>query len=105
MVNSDVLIWPSVEEPKEGLGLGIVEAQAACLPILMSRSVPEEAIVVPELVEVLPLAAGAEQWANTVLRVLSGPRPDRNATRQKVASSSFSMAAGVSNLVALYDGI
>jgi len=105
MVNSDVLIWPSVEEPKEGLGLGIVEAQAACLPILMSRSVPEEAIVVPELVEVLPLAAGAEQWANTVLRVLSGPRPDRNATLQKVASSSFSMAAGVSNLVALYDGI
>jgi glycosyltransferase EpsF len=103
MVNSDVLIWPSVEEPKEGLGLGIVEAQAAGLPILMSRSVPEEAIVVPELVEVLPLSAGAEQWANAVLRVLSGPRSNRKATQQKVASSSFSMAEGVSNLVALYD--
>jgi glycosyltransferase involved in cell wall biosynthesis len=105
MVNSDVLIWPSVEEPKEGLGLGIVEAQAANLPILMSRSVPEEAIVVPELVEVLPLAAGAEQWANAVLRVLSRPRLDRNATQNKMASSSFSMAAGVSSLVALYDDI
>jgi glycosyltransferase involved in cell wall biosynthesis len=105
MVNSDVLIWPSIEEPKEGLGLGIVEAQAAGLPILMSRSVPEEAIVVPELVEVLPLAAGALQWANAVAGILSRPRPDREAAQNKVASSSFSMAAGVSSLVALYDGI
>jgi len=102
MVNSDVLIWPSIEEPKEGLGLGIVEAQAAGLPILMSLSVPEEAIVVPELVQVLPLAIGAQQWANAVAGILSLPRPNREAAQDKVASSSFSMAAGVSNLVMLY---
>lgn len=103
MVNSDVLIWPSVEEPKEGLGLGIVEAQAAGLPILMSRSVPEEAIVVPELVEVLSLAASAEQWANTVLSILLRLPPNREESKRKVATSSFSMAAGLRNLMALYD--
>lgn len=105
MVNSDLLIWPSVEEPKEGLGLGIVEAQAAALPILMSRSVPQEAIVVPELVEVLPLAAGAERWANAAVGILSRPIPDREEAQRRVASSSFSMAAGVSSLVALYEGV
>lgn len=105
MVNSDILIWPSVEEPKEGLGLGVVEAQAAGLPVLMSRSVPEEAIVIPELVEVLLLAAGARQWALAVAQILSRPRPDRETVQVKIASSSFSMAAGVSNIVALYQDL
>jgi glycosyltransferase involved in cell wall biosynthesis len=103
MLASDLLVWPSLEEPKEGLGLGIVEAQAAGLPILMSRSVPEEAIVVPELVTVLPLAAGAKAWADAVGEILKRPRPAREESLAKVESSSFSMSAGVSNLMALYD--
>jgi len=105
MVNSDVLIWPSIEEPKEGLGLGIVEAQAVGLPILMSLSVPAEAVVVTELVDVLPLADGAEQWANAVAGILLRPRPDRQAAQRKVASSSFSMSAGVSNIMSLYQNL
>ena len=105
MVNSDVLIWPSLEEPKEGLGLGIVEAQAAGLPILMSRSVPREAIVVPALVDVLPLAAGAKAWANRTSEILKRTRPNREQSLTKVESSSFSMGAGVGNLMRLYEGV
>lgn len=103
MANSDVLIWPSLEEPKEGLGLGIVEAQAAGLPILMSRSVPTEAILVPELVDVLPLSVGAEAWSERVSEILDRPRPSREESRARVDSSSFSMAAGVRNIISLYD--
>jgi glycosyltransferase involved in cell wall biosynthesis len=103
MTNSDVLIWPSLEEPKEGLGLGIVEAQAAGLPILMSHSVPTEAIVVPKLVDVLPLSAGAEAWSERVSEILDRPRPGREESRARVESSSFSMAAGVRNIISLYD--
>ena len=77
MANSDVLLWPSLEEPMEGLGLGIVEAQAASLPILMSQSVPTEAIVMPELVDVLPLNAGADAWSERVAQILDRERPDR----------------------------
>ncbi|MCM3869113.1 MAG: glycosyltransferase, partial [Pyrinomonadaceae bacterium] len=103
MANSDVLIWPSLEEPKEGLGLGIVEAQAAGLYILMSRSVPAEAIVVPELVEVLALGLGAEAWSLRVSQILDRPRPSRDHSRAEVESSSFSMAEGVRNIISLYD--
>lgn len=99
---SDVLIWPSLEQTKEGLGLGIVEAQAAGLPIIMSESVPAEAIVVPELVKVLPLSSGAKTWANAALEVMNNPRPGFEDSLAKVEASSFSMARGVANLMALY---
>ncbi len=105
MMASDILIWPSWEEPMEGLGLGIVEAQAAGLPVLMSRSVPEEAIVVPELVTVLPLAAGPVAWAETAIEILNRQHPTRTESRARVEASSFSMKSGVANLMALYDDL
>jgi len=102
MRSSDILVWPSREETKEGLGLGIVEAQAAGLPIVMSQSVPAEAIVVPELVNVLPLSAGPEAWAKAMLALMKGARPGSADSLARVESSSFSMTQGVSNLMALY---
>ena len=104
MLGADVLIWPSLEEPMEGLGLGIIEAQAAGLPIVMSRSVPEEAIVVPELIEVLPLAAAPDSWARSVHSMLIRALPNRQECLKLVESSSFSMSEGVASLMSLYDG-
>jgi len=103
MLACDVLIWPSREIPKEGLGLGIVEAQAAGLRILMSQSVPLEAVVVSELVEILPLAAGPAAWAERIVKLLERPIPDPEQCLAAVESSSFAMDAGVSGLMALYD--
>lgn len=105
MAAADILVWPSWEEPMEGLGLGIVEAQAAGLPVLMSRSVPEEAIVVPELVTVLPLAAGPQAWARQAIEILNRQHPARTESHERVEASSFSMKAGVANLMALYDDL
>jgi len=82
-----------------------VESQAAGLPILMSRSVPTEAIVIPELVDVLPLGAGAAAWAECVSQILNRPRPSRDEARTRVELSSFSMAAGVKNIMSLYEQV
>ena len=65
------------------------KAQAAGLPIVMSRSVPDEAIVAPELVRVLPLAVGAKAWADVVLELLHGPHPNRQESLRKVEASSL----------------
>jgi len=99
---ADVLLWPSLEHVKEGLGLGIVEAQSAGLPIVMSESVPREAIVVPELVRQLSLSAGSDAWARTALELMNNPRPGFAESLARVKSSSFSLAQGVANLMSLY---
>ena len=99
---ADVCIWPSLEIPKEGLGLGVVEAQTTGLPVLMSESVPAEAIVVAELVRVLQLAAGAEKWANEVSQLSVAARPTKAEALAKVENSSFAIANGVANIMALY---
>ncbi len=103
MQTCDILIWPGVEEPKEGLGLGVVEAQACALPILMSLNVPEEAAVIPELVNTLPLAAGAQVWADAVLKILSGRRPHKQQTLRQIEASSFAIERSAANIVALYE--
>lgn len=103
MQSCDMLIWPGLEEPKEGLGLGIVEAQAAGLPVLMSLSVPEEAIVVPELVEVLSLAAGVDAWADRILAVLGRRPTNKEDALAKLEASSFSISRSSADIIALYN--
>ncbi len=99
---SDLLVWPVLEQPKEGLGLGIVEAQAAGLPVIMSRSVPEEAIVIPELVTVLPLFSGPQTWADKIVRILKQSRPSSQKCLHMIESSPFAICKSALNIMKLY---
>ena len=59
----DVFVFPSVWE---GFPLTMIEAQAARLPCFVSDSV-NHAVKLTNLVEFLPLEAGAEAWAQTII--------------------------------------
>lgn len=71
----DVFVFPS---SYEGLGIAMVEAQAAGLPCLMSDRVPEECVVT-DLVDVLPLTESPQKWAEKILSIVSRERCDHAA--------------------------
>ena len=67
----DVFAFPS---QFEGLGIGLVEAQAAGLPAVCSDQVPPEAIVSPNTV-CLPLRK-RDFWIQTLIQLYGKPRSD-----------------------------
>jgi len=86
----------------EGLGLALIEAQAAGLHCLVSDCVPEEADVVPELVQRLPLKAGVAAWADELRVLAANGRSDRQAGLAAVENSDFSIDKSLEGLYALY---
>lgn len=59
----DAFVFPSLFE---GLGMAVVEAQAAGLPVICSECVPVEARILPSM-QCLPLNLGASKWAEAIL--------------------------------------
>ncbi|MDQ1637037.1 MAG: hypothetical protein QOF62_376 [Pyrinomonadaceae bacterium] len=102
---SDVLVFPRLEEPKEGLGLVLVEAQAAGLPIVASPSITADVQVIPELFDFVPLAAGAQVWAEAVSKSLSRPPISRENCLARIESSCFSTEQALNSLLALYSDV
>lgn len=95
----DVFVFPSLYE---GLGIVFLEAQAAGLPAVVSRAVPEEADVVPSLIRRLPLDAGPAEWAAAALAARGSRPADPGRARSLVAASSFSVTASVRALEEVY---
>src|ERR1017187_4363111 len=63
----DAFVMPSLHE---GLPLVLLEAQAAGLPCLVSDVVSHEAMLSGSAIQFLPLASGAEAWAEATLSLL-----------------------------------
>jgi glycosyltransferase involved in cell wall biosynthesis len=69
---TDLFLFPSLHE---GLGLALVEAQAAGVQCLISNNIPEEADIVPALIRRLPLSLAASEWAEEALALLKRDSP------------------------------
>ena len=98
---ADILLFPSRQE---GLGMVVVEAHAAGLPVLASTAVPREAVVIPSLYEALPLDASISRWADVLLEMMGRPRAAMEYCRGTVEASAFSIANSSRNLLRTYRG-
>jgi glycosyltransferase involved in cell wall biosynthesis len=96
----DVFLFPSHHE---GLGLAVVEAQAAGLPCIISDVLPDEIDVVPALVHRLSLQASPALWAKRIPLLLRAPRPHAEEAYRTVCASDFSIERSTARLCTVYD--
>jgi glycosyltransferase involved in cell wall biosynthesis len=98
----DVFVFPSLYE---GLGLVLIEAQAAGIPCVISDTVPQEADLVLPLMRRVSLSASPAIWAEALLagrHAVSFP-PQAECLRL-VERSPFNISTSAARLEELYDG-
>jgi glycosyltransferase involved in cell wall biosynthesis len=96
----DVLLFPSIHE---GLGLVLVEAQAAGLPCVFADIVPREAEVVQTLMRRQSLAQSPSVWADDVFALRESTRNvDRDEALRLVAASPFNIRTSLRLLERAY---
>lgn len=96
----DVFVFPSLFE---GLGLAVVEAQAAGLPCLVADTVPEEASIVDGAVQFLPIEEAQGKWKDEIKLALEAEGIDKQKALSQVKTSPFNIEHNVAMLSELYD--
>lgn len=92
----DVFVFPSLYE---GLPVTMVEAQASGLPCIISDKVPPECILTDGLVNIMPLSANPEAWAEKILALRAISRADRRA---EIAAHGFDISTEAVKLQEFY---
>jgi glycosyltransferase involved in cell wall biosynthesis len=99
MLGSDLLLFPSLAE---GLGMVVVEAQAAGLRVLASDTTPRECVVIPGLVKFLSLDLKPRDWADEVRRLLNLGHANPSECSDAIARSPFSIENSAASLLEIY---
>lgn len=95
----DVFLFPSLSE---GLGLVLLEAQAAGLPCIFSSEIPEEADVVPALVHRLSVSQPAADWSEQVLAQQGRLTLPQSQALAALAASPFNIEIALKRLETVY---
>ncbi|HUQ66873.1 MAG TPA: glycosyltransferase [Flavitalea sp.] len=98
MSASDALVFPSLWE---GLGMVSVEAQCSGLKIIMSDTIPAEAIICPDLITVKKIDEGPAAWAEAI--ATTQLNKERMKYAGEISRSPFSIENSVKRLTRLYE--
>lgn len=99
----DWFILPRPEQPMEGLGIAVVEAQLAGLRSLLSRGIADDPLLPSSVWARLGLSEGAEKWAEEALKLLDEVPPTTQMAVAQLAQSPFDMDFALTDLLNLYN--
>ena len=102
MCCSDWFILPHPEDPVEGFGLAVVEAQLAGLRMLLSRGILDDPLLPTASFRRLALADGPQVWAKAAMELLQNSTPSRTAALAALRESPFEMDTALNDLVSLH---
>ena len=102
MCASDWFILPHPEDPVEGFGLAVVEAQLAGLRMLLSRGILDDPLLPTASFRRLALADGPQVWAKAAMELLEQPAPSRTAALAALRQSPFDMDTALNDLLSLH---
>ncbi len=101
MAHSDWFILSRPEQPMEGFGLAVLEAQLAGLRMLLSRGIPDDPLLPTACYRRLALADGAEAWADAAV-ALYAQQPSRQDALAALARSPFDLDTALAHLTQLH---
>lgn len=99
----DVFVFPS---RFEGLGLAVLEAQAAGVPFVMADTIPQEAVVIdPLFLGAFSLATSPEIWADAVLKSRFLEFPSQKECYEKMLESRFELNRAAQKFMDYYESL
>jgi glycosyltransferase involved in cell wall biosynthesis len=102
MGGCDWFILPHPEDPPEGFGVAVVEAQLAGLRLLLSLGIAHDPLLPTASVRRLSLRQSPSEWAVAALELWSTPAPSREATLCAFQRSPMAMEYAFHDLVRLH---
>ncbi len=97
----DVFVFPSLYE---GLGMALIEAQAAGVPCVVSNAVPAEADLNLGLVRFLNPQAGVGEWARCILSARTARRLSWADRQRALQSSGYDVRSLAQEMERVYIG-
>lgn len=96
----DAFVFPSLWG--EGLPIAVLEAQAAGLRCVISNDITSEVAILPNQIDQLPLALGAEEWATRTIKAVNHGRFRAQSSINAMQQTDFTIEHGVSLLLDIY---
>lgn len=102
MAACDWFILPHPEDPPEGFGIAVVEAQLAGLRLLLSHGIKDDPLLPSASTRRLSLNDDPKLWAEAALDLWAAPAPSREAALAAFHASPMDMDFALEDMMRLY---